>query len=58
MTRRTISSGSGSGPMRNARTLFYGGAAGPGKTSFLLMAAVQYVQYPSLPGADTPQDLR
>ena len=26
--------------------LFYGGAAGPGKTSFLLMAAVQYVQYP------------
>ena len=26
--------------------LFYGGAAGPGKTSFLLMAAVQYVHYP------------
>ena len=26
--------------------LFYGGAAGPGKTSYLLMAAVQYVQYP------------
>ena len=26
--------------------LFYGGAAGPGKTSFLLMAAVQYVQHP------------
>ena len=26
--------------------LFYGGAAGPGKTSFLLMAAVQYVRYP------------
>ena len=25
--------------------LFYGGAAGPGKTSFLLMAAVQYVHY-------------
>ena len=28
------------------RDLFYGGAAGPGKTSFLLMAAVQYVHYP------------
>ena len=26
--------------------LFYGGAAGPGKTSYLLMAAVQYVHYP------------
>ena len=26
--------------------LFYGGAAGPGKTSYLLMAAVQYGQYP------------
>ena len=26
--------------------LFYGGAAGLGKTSFLLMAAVQYVHYP------------
>ena len=26
--------------------LFYGGAAGPGKTSYLLMAAVQYVQHP------------
>ena len=26
--------------------LFYGGAAGPGKTSYLLMAAVQYVAYP------------
>ena len=26
--------------------LFYGAAAGPGKTSFLLMAAVQYVQHP------------
>ena len=26
--------------------LFYGGAAGPGKTSFLLMAAAQYVHYP------------
>ena len=26
--------------------LFYGGAAGPGKTSYLLMAAVQYVEYP------------
>ena len=26
--------------------LFYGGAAGPGKTSYLLMAATQYVQYP------------
>ena len=26
--------------------LFYGGAAGPGKTSYLLMAAAQYVQYP------------
>ena len=26
--------------------LFYGGAASPGKTSFLLMAAVQYVHYP------------
>ena len=26
--------------------MFYGGAAGPGKTSFLLMAAVQYVHYP------------
>ena len=30
--------------------LFYGGAAGPGKTSFLLMAAVQYVQYPHYRG--------
>ena len=29
--------------------LFYGGAAGPGKTSFLLMAAVQYVHYPHYP---------
>ena len=26
--------------------LFYGGAGGPGKTSYLLMAAVQYVHYP------------
>ena len=26
--------------------LFYGGAAGPGKTSYLLMAAVQYVHHP------------
>ena len=26
--------------------LFYGGAAGPGKTSYLLMAAVQYVHLP------------
>ena len=26
--------------------LFYGGAAGPGKTSYLLMAAVQYAHYP------------
>ena len=26
--------------------LFYGGAAGPGKTSYLLMAASQYVHYP------------
>ena len=26
--------------------LFYGGAAGPGKTSYLLMAAVQYVEHP------------
>ena len=26
--------------------LFYGGAAGPGKTSYLLMAADQYVHYP------------
>ena len=42
MTRQ-ISSGSGSTATRNART---GGAAGPGKTSFLLMAAVQYVHYP------------
>ncbi len=25
--------------------LFYGGAAGPGKTSYLLMAAVQYIQH-------------
>ena len=32
--------------MRNGLDLFYGGAAGPGKTSFLLMAAVQYVQHP------------
>ena len=30
--------------------LFYGGAAGPGKTSFLLMAAVQYVQHPHYRG--------
>ena len=30
--------------------LFYGGAAGPGKTSYLLMAAVQYVHYPHYEG--------
>ena len=30
--------------------MFYGGAAGPGKTSFLLMAAVQYVQHPHYRG--------
>ena len=30
--------------------LFYGGAAGPGKTSFLLMAATQYVHFPHYEG--------
>ena len=52
MTRQ-ISSGSGSTPTRNAPDLFYGGAAGPGKTSFLLMAAVQYVHYPHYRALDT-----
>ena len=32
--------------MRQCPNLFYGGAAGPGKTSYLLMAAVQYVHHP------------
>ena len=40
--------------MRSALDLFYGGAAGPGKTSYLLMAAVQYVQSSPLPSTDTP----
>ena len=38
--------------------LFYGGAAGPGKTSYLLMAAVQYAHYSHYRALDTPQDLR
>ena len=38
--------------------LFYGGAAGPGKTSYLLMACGPVRPISSLPGADTPQDLR
>ena len=45
MTRRT-SSWKRSGLMKSVPICFNGGAAGPGKTSYLLMAAVQYVQHP------------
>ena len=51
MTHRNKQLGGSLGLREPCPDLFYGGAAGPGKTSYLLMAAVQYVQLSSLPCA-------